>query len=61
MHGSLKVIGSDCVGMVQHLPAHGALCALDSVGLMRMCVVQGDDTPCGHAGVLSLDSSMKVL
>jgi hypothetical protein len=42
-------------GMGQNLPLHGAQAMLDSVGCTGMgVVVQHSDTPCEHAGMLSL-------
>jgi hypothetical protein len=45
--------------MDQHLPVHGAQAMLDIVGYTGMgIVVQQSDTPCEHAGMLSLHDGM---
>jgi hypothetical protein len=48
--------------MAQHPPEHGAQCVLDSACHMGTgVVVQHNDTPCEHAGTLSLDDGTVVL
>lgn len=50
------------MGVVQHLPACGVLCILDSAEDLGMCVViQHNDSCNEHVGVLSRDCCMKVL
>lgn len=50
------------MGVVQHLPACGVQCILDSAEDLGTCVViQCTDSCNEHAGVLSRDCCMKVL